>query len=192
MALKALAQQRTKSAVKTLSELLAAVFTASTLATYEGIFLAENFIYKDNTIIYEAQDDYEDDNHYVKPDDGYFVGSFEFSQPFETNASHYCCGLLEIGNFESRDFPLTKDPAINAALMRVFLAAIKTQFNMVMATTIASQKTPTTALVEAGFLAVAEYQSKGTGAMITVFMKDLSEKELLPGGLELENWETFN
>jgi len=185
MALKALAQRRAKPAVvKTLPELLAQVFSASSLYNGEKFF-PEFFSFDENCIYYREKPEYDDyDNPIFKGYDG----DLDFRQPFSGSVSTYCCGLLEIGNFKNENF--TKDPAINSALMRVFMAGIKTGYHMVFGTVTPGQKIARAYLEEAGFVPVAEYKSRTTKATITVMMNDLSaKKELPPSGLDIDLWD---
>lgn len=165
--------QRVKSA-KTLSGMLAAALTAS--PEYPGIFHPKLFDMTPDGITYSS--DGEDD----KPDD------VEFNCPFGANASEYCCGLLEIGNLSSE--PLDRDPDVAKALMQVWMAVIQKKYNMAFATTVATQKVARAYLEEAGFVPVATYKSKGTGATITVLMKDFTGiKEIPAGNLCLNDFE---
>jgi len=180
MALKAISR---RTSAKTLSQLLADVFTASKL--YNGTFYPENFRIDYNSVSYEPGYDWDDE---LKP--GEYHQELNFSRPFNCQTAEYCCGLLEIGNLSDRNF--TTDPAINSALMRVFMTCLAQEYNMVMATTIASQKIPAAYLAEAGFTPVAEYKSKGTGSIITVWFNELgAKKELPPGHLNLDDFEIF-
>lgn len=176
MALKALAQRWAKPAAKTLSELLAQVFTAS--KEFSGTFSPEGFQVDYDAIVYNPIGDIDDEG-----------SDLHFSKPFQGNEVEYCCGLLEIGSFRAAHF--SKDPAVNSALMRVFMAALNEQYNMVMATTITSQKIPAEYLTEAGFVEVAQYKSKNTGSTITVWMKDFTSgpKELPEGDLDLTSFD---
>jgi hypothetical protein len=181
--LKSLGTRRATKAAKTLSELLAEVFTASKLPQLRGKFYPEYFTIGEDGISYDwdGEGDQKDDDY-----DGYE----SFDVPFECKPAEFCCGLLEIGNLADDNF--TSDPAVNSVLMRVFMACLALEYNMVMATTITSQKVAAGYLAEAGFAAVAEYKSKSTGATITVWLNDLGAKKELPAGdLNLSNFELF-
>lgn len=179
MALKGMAQRSAKQSVQTLSELLAQVFTASKI--YQGKFYSEFFHIENTAICYDPK--FDDDD--TKDHHNDYLQYLVISTPFNSGAVKYCCGLLEIGNFRD-DLILTKDPKINAVLMRVFMAGIQEYYNMVFATVIPSQKTIRTMLENCGFQSVAEYKSKTTASMITVLFNDLSvHKELPEGDLKL-------
>jgi len=165
---------------KTLSELLAKVFNESKL------YLGEKF-YPDGFSI----DPYDHEIRYDSSDvdqesltDKDFQGSEEFGRPFQAHVSAYCCGLLEIGEF-NEDLP-TDDPAINEALMRVWLAELNTSYGLVFCTTVPEQLGTRKLLESVGFQDVATYNSVGTGNRITVLMKDFTESKELPTGDNLE------
>lgn len=172
------ATQRIKPA-KTLSGMLAAVFTAST--RYPGKFYPDLFELGYENLTYHG--DGVDD---PKPDD--FTEELIYSCPFGAHVSEYCCGLLEIGSLHSE--VLDRDPDVAKALMQVWMSVIHTKYNMAFATTIATQKVARAYLEEAGFVPVATYKSKGTGATITVLMKDFTGiKEIPEGDLHLSNFD---
>lgn len=178
MAIKALAQRKAKPAVRTLADLLAQVFTDSKF--FAGTFYPEGFQIDRDSIRYET--DAISDFHDHGTDAS---GGEEFVAPFDCTQTAYCCGLVEIGKF--RDGGMTRDDAVNNALMRVFMACIGRAYNMVFATLVPAQKEIRTILLGVGFDSVAEYKSKGTGATITVLMRDAAaNKDLPPGDLDLD------
>lgn len=180
MALKSFAQRRSKIGAKTLPEMLAQVFTASSL--YVGTFKPEKFSLNYESLEYDPSPDGDD------VPDGEYDEVLEFEIPFNSQPTAYCCGLLEIGNFVNERF--TRDPEVNTAIMTVFMAAIAKQYRMVFGTIVTTQRGAEQYLTEAGFVSMADFKSKRTGTNITVLMKDFTGAEFLPGGdLDLDNLE---
>lgn len=176
---------------KTLSELLAQAFTAS--KQYPGIFYPDGFLLlEDGTIEYDLNYHLEESGEEDRDaTDQEYDGNPSFERPFGASSSPYCCGLLEIGNFEFEGTNLNNmENSILTALMRVWMADLASAYTMIMATVVPTQQDAYKALELVDFDTAAIYKSKGTGNKITVLVKDFTDtKELPPGHINLTQRE---